>query len=204
MTDRRAEWLAERKQFVTASDVDALLGESEYKTRDQLRLEKLGLADEWAGDESTDIALEFEPTILNIARKRWGWDIEHNVNSRLYRDFDCPRLAATPDGIMPTPYGPAVVQVKWTLCAAPEDCKPTTKKGKPSKAKWLDGAPLGYLLQVQAELACTGFDHGVLLVLHHGGKNKLRPYYIPRHNGAIARIRKEAMLFWKEIEDATQ
>jgi hypothetical protein len=40
--------------------------------------------------------------------------------------------------------------------------------------------------------------------MHETPTLKLRPYYLRRHDGVIARIRKEAMLFWKEIEECLQ
>lgn len=198
MSHQRNAWLEERKNFVTASDVAALLGESPYKTRDQLRMEKLGLADEWSGAEHTDIALALEVPVLEIAYKRYGWSTTHNT--ALVQDSLCPRLAATPDAFVTTPWGDGVIQIKWTACKAKEDCRPLTSKGKPSEAAYLHGPPLHYQLQVQAELACTGLNHGCLLVMHEIPTLKLRPYYIARHEGAISRIRREALIFWEEIE----
>lgn len=196
--EKRDAWLLQRKQFVTASDVAALLGESPYKTRDQLRMEKLGLADEQPTEEHMEIALALEPAILEMARVRFGWDTHHNQD--LHIDGTCPRLAATPDAWMETPYGTTLVQVKVTRSAAQEDCQPFTKGGKPSTAAFLNGAPLNYQLQVQAEMAVMGCKHAVVLALHTAPL-KLRSYYVARHDGAIACIRSEVTKFWAEIEE---
>ena len=203
MPTDKSEWLAKRMSYVTASDVSALLGESPYKTREQLRMEKMGLADDWTGNEHTDLALAFESRTIEVANERFGWAARPN-GLNIVVDPICGRLAATPDAYMDTPWGTSVVQVKWTCAAAQEDTNPTTKKGRPSTAAYVAGPPLRHQLQVQTELACTGLYHGVLLVLHHGQGLKLRAYYIPRHEGAIARIRRETIEFWDEIDAAKQ
>lgn len=202
MVMTREEWLAERRKYVTASDVAALLGESPYKdrTRAQLIMEKLGLADEFKGNESTELGMAFEHGVFDVARARWGWEIRPN-GSELVRDAHCSRLAATPDATMPTPWGIGVIQVKWTTCRAQEDCSPTTKSGEPSTAAYVRGAPLHHQLQCQAEMACTGAMGAVLLVVHTAAPYmKLRPYYVQRHEMVIARIRRETVKFWEEIE----
>ena len=203
MTYNREGWLLERRKYVTASDVAALLNESPYKTRAQLIMEKIGLADEFEGNEYTDIALELERPVIDLAAKRYGWPIEYN-GLRLVPDPHCARHASTPDATMMTPWGLAVVQVKWTTCVAQEDCKPTTKSGAPSTATYLNGPPLGYQLQVQSEIACVDAVGGVLLVMHTTPGLKLRPYFVPRHEGAIARIRREVVRFWDEIAEGTK
>jgi hypothetical protein len=200
ITPEKAAWLAERRQFVTASDCAALLDESPYKTRAQLVMEKIGLADEFTGNESTELGMAFEAGVFDVARSRWGWNVLPN-GLALAVDRQCPRLAATPDALMVTPWGVAVIQVKWTTCRAREDCEPFTKKGKPSEAAYLQGAPIQHQIQCQAEMACTGAVGAVLLVVHTAPPHmKLRPYFIPRHEMAIARIRREVTKFWDEIE----
>ena len=199
MTDR-AEWLEQRKSFVTASDVAAMLDLSPHKDRALLMLEKLGLADEFTGNESTELGMEFEAGVFNIARKRWGWGVRPN-GFALAVDDVCPRLAATPDAFVDTPWGLAIIQVKWTTCTAQEDCQPFTKNGNPSKAAYLNGAPLHHQIQCQTEIACANAVCGVLLVVHTAPpRMKLRPYFVARHEGVIAKIRSECTRFWDELE----
>lgn len=197
----RELWLERRMRYVTASDVGALLGENKHKTRDALMLEKRGLVKGFQGNEYTELASEFEEPLFKVARRRYGWALFAN-GMGLHVDSLCPRLAATPDALMVTPWGLAVVQTKWSTCQAQKDIKPVTKSGKPSEAVYLNGPPLGYQLQVQAEMACTNAAGGVLLVMHTCPPKGLTlvPYYIPRHDGAISRIRREVSLFWNEIE----
>lgn len=184
--DREA-WLAARRQYCTASDVAAMLQISEYKSREQLKLEKLGLADEQPPTEVMDLALELEPFIIAQARKKWGWNVEqHGV---LTVDVECGYLAATPDAIVHSPWADAVCQVK------------ATRIGEGFTAKKYGGeVPLHWQLQVQCELACTGLSHGCLLALHLAPL-ALRAYYVPRHDGVIAKIRSEATAFMKQVEE---
>lgn len=163
--------------------------------------EKRGEKPGFEGNEYTELASALELPVLKAAEKRFGWQIANNVN-RLWVDHHCTRHAATPDGLMRSPWGLAVVQVKWSTCVAMEDVKPVTKKGNPSTAAYLNGPPLDYQLQVQSEIACVDACGGVLLVMHTAAPTglKLRPYYVARHEGVIAKIRREVARFWAEME----
>jgi len=197
--EHHAAWIRERMDYITASDVAALLGESKYKQRAFLFTEKLGLADSFEGSEYTEIALRLEVPVMMLAKERYGWDIKPNRD--LIVDQVCDRLAGTPDGMFESPWGLVVTQVKWTNCVATEDCKPVTKNGNPSTATYLHGPPLDYQIQLQAEMAVTGAVAGVLLVMHTTPGLKLRPYYVPRNELVIAKIRRETRKFWAEIEE---
>jgi hypothetical protein len=203
-SDRDA-WLAARRELITASDVARLLCEGYAKTdkereqqRAQLIMEKAGLADEWKGDERTELAGLLEDAVIGVAAKRFGWKLE--PYGLLKVDSVCKRLGGTPDAILIGPFGDLVVNVKISSASPPEDIKPTRKDGTPSEAAYLHGPPLYYQLQLQAEMAVTGMQHSGLLVLHHGRGLKLRGYYVPRHEQVIARIRREVDLAWTEVE----
>lgn len=182
----RAAWLEARMQVIGASEVAAVLGENEYTTRAQVILEKAGLGDPFTGNERTEISLALEPFVAELARMRFGWQLQ--AHGELTPDSVCPRLAATPDFVMSTPWGMADVQVKVTTVKPYEGVK-----------KYGGAPPLMYQLQVQAELACLGYQHGVLLVLHLLPLC-LRAYYVPRHDLAISRIRSEVTRVWLEVE----
>lgn len=184
--EERIAWLEARKNYLTASDVGAVLGENEYATRDQVRMEKAGLAEAFGGSERTNLSLLLEPWIAERARENWGWPLV--PHGQLIVDSECPKLAATPDYHMETPWGWCNVQIKVTAVKPYEEVK--KYGGKP---------PLMYQLQTQAEMACLGYQHASLLVLHLMPLC-LRAYYVPRHPLAIARIRAEAVRFMAEVE----
>jgi len=192
----RTTWLAARMESVGGSEIAAVLGESKYETREQLAMTKAGLAEPFSGNEATELGNEMEPTIAAIAAKRWGWQLTRDGFYR--QDTVCPRLSATPDYTMPTPYGMACVQIKFTSCQPPEMCKPR-KDGSPSTAAFAGGPPIAMQLQMQSEMCVTGYEHGALLVLHLVPMT-LRPYFIPRHDAVIRRMRREVALFWDEVE----
>jgi predicted phage-related endonuclease len=181
----RSAWLEARKNYLCSSEVAGALGESEYVTREQLLLEKAGLADERRGDERMDLSLALEPFVAEQAKLKYGWTLV--PHGTLTVDAECPHLAATPDFTMWTPWGDATVQVKVTAS------KPWDQVKKHSFAP-----PLMYQLQVQAECAVLGCRHGVLLVLHLLPLS-LRAYYVPRHDKVIGRIRNEAVRFMSEV-----
>jgi hypothetical protein len=194
----RELWLAARMAYVCGSEVSAMLcegyaakGDDKAQQRGQLVMLKAGLVAPWVGNESSRIGQLMESHLfVPMAKELLGWTLE--PFGKLIEDELCPSLAATPDFMMHTPYGLAIVQTKDTTASAQEDCK-ARRDGSPSEAAYANGPPLYYALQMQAELACTGLEWGALLVLHsaNGGK-KLRAYATRRHAGVIARIRAEA------------
>jgi predicted phage-related endonuclease len=195
----RTAWLAARQNYVCSSEVAAMLGESKYQDRAALVMLKAGLAEPFTGNETTRHGQYLEEGYFPIAAKReFGWVLE--PFGKLVEDAVCPQLAATPDFIMTTPYGRALVQTKSATSQAAEDCKPR-RDGTPSEATYANGAPLYYVLQQQAELACTGLEWSSLLVFHAaGGGFKLRSYVTRRHEAVIARIRAEAPKVMAEAE----
>lgn len=194
----RDRWLAERMSRVCGSEVASMLcegyaskNEDKAQQRGQLVMLKAGLAEPWKGNESSRIGQLMEQYLFApMARELLNWTLE--PFGMLVEDEACPSLAATPDFLIHLPWGTGVVQTKDSSAGAQEDCRPR-RDGTPSEATYVNGPPLYYVLQVQAELACTGLEWGALLVLHTaGGGKKLRPYCIRRHEGVISRLRAEA------------
>lgn len=184
--EEKAIWRAARRGLLTASDAGAVMGENEYKTREQVRMEKAGLAEEFEGNERTDAALDMEPWVAQRARKLFGWNLV--PHGQLIVDKECPMLGATPDYSCETPWGWVNVQIKVTSVKPYDEVK-----------KYGFAPPMMFQLQCQAELACLGWLHTELLVFHTS-QMTLRRYPMPRHPLAIARIRTEAVKFMSEVE----
>lgn len=183
--DEKDAWRAARRVILTASDVGAVLGENKYRTREQVRMEKAGLAEEFDGNERTDAALDMEPWIAQRARKMFGWNLI--PHGQLIVDKECPLLGATPDYVCETPWGWVNVQIKATSVKPYETVK-----------SYGFQPPMNFQLQTQAELACLGWLHSELLVFHTS-EMLLRRYPMPRHPMVIARIRREALIFMAEV-----
>lgn len=71
------------------------------------------------------------------------------------------------------------------------------------KRSWVDGEPpLPILLQLQAQLACTGWKWGAVASLVGG--NDLRVYRYDARPKLIADIRRKVRAFWQSIEDGRE
>ncbi len=116
------EWLAMRRQDVTASVVGALLGVHEYQTRYGLFALKHGDIEEdieTTGPMMRGVLLE--PVALKLLQiEKPDWKLEWNgtpgiISGRYYRDPD-RRLGATPDCFATDPdRGRGIVQIKTTI-----------------------------------------------------------------------------------------
>ncbi len=192
-SDREA-WLAARKAYCTASEVVVAMGKSKYQTREELVLSKLGLWQrEQMDDESRDLGLMLEDALAALVRKRWGWPLV--PFGWLVEDSMCKALAATPDCTMLTPFGPAVVDLKVTSAQAQEQCKPG------STAKFANGCPEDFALQLQCQMACLGreYKYGAVLVLHCAGGFRMRSYCVRRSESVINEIRGTAQSVVDEV-----
>lgn len=192
-------WLEARLDYLTGSNTAVALDVSKYRTRGLLLLEQSGrAASAFVGNEQTELGNDLEEVIARIAVRRYGWDLV--LCGELLVDSQCTDLGCTPDYLMDTPWGLAVVQVKATTSKAQEDVNPVLKDGSPSTAAYAFGPPLDYQLQVQTEMAVTGARLGCLLVGHFGPPGfKVRAYPILRSEIAIARIRAEARVFMRDV-----
>lgn len=132
------EWLEARKDYLSASEIAAVLGVSKYKT----------WADVKSGEPEvfTEEQLQrfraghaFEP----VLKQMWADNAEGRTldpaESTLWTAGD---LAATPDGFGDEGGTPCLIEAKCV--------------GHRMLHHWEDGPPLYVLLQVQAQLMCTG------------------------------------------------
>lgn len=181
--DDRDTWLAARAHGIGASEVAALLGEDPYTTREELIALKRGEVEGFAGNRATRMGHHLEPWILQeyaeehgVVAVRWAWMLRSTITPHLY---------ATPDGCEED--GLVLLQVKSTS----QNWKTTKKYG--------GSPPLHVQIQVQAELAVTGYDHDRVLALHLPSRELYVWTYEP-HEGLIDRIRNEVETAWeKEI-----
>lgn len=192
-------WLKARLDYLTGSDVGIACNVSKWKARGQLVMEKAGLAEnDFERNEQQELGHDIEPMLARVATRRWRWDL--HVCGELLVDSHCPDLAATPDYLMQTPWGLAVVQCKATTAKATEDLRPVLKDGTKSKASYAFGPPLDYVLQVHSEMAVVGAQLGCLLVGHFSPPGfKVRAYPVLRSEIVIARIRSEAVALMSDV-----
>ncbi len=148
----REKWLADRRTAIGASDVAAIVGVSPYQNGWEVWADKRGLLEPF-DNPSTEAGRMLEPVVLSYAEKELG-ALLRNVR---IKHGGLP-LAATCDAIVESTGLP--VEAKTTgICG-------------PVVGDWgdelTDQVPDYYLVQVHAQLMCTGAELGYLFALLPG------------------------------------
>lgn len=136
-----AEWLALRRDYLTASDLGAAAGVHRYSTvQDVIAKKKSGAVTpmSFAMQQGHDL----EPRVAEMAAQTWGWEIK-KVDYFLFSTSQ--KVGASLDYIMKRDDG--------TWC--PLEIKTTTERNL--KHGWLTGIPKHY--QYQLELQCALFSN---------------------------------------------
>jgi len=176
------DWLAWRRQGITATDAAIILGRSPYKTRWRLWAEKTGFARE--------VDLSFNPLVRHgvenedLARQRF--EVTHNdlllpvcVESEQY-----PLLRASLDGLRENG---EPVEIKSPSQSVYEE---VCLDGLNSQSYQL------YYPQVQHQLLVTNAPKGWLMFYYEG---KSKEFEIHRDEKMINDIILNAKIFWKEV-----
>lgn len=215
--EHTAAWHAIRLKNIGGSDCPALFGEEEQPDPDaeeakagfsdslfSLHYIKSGIvAPRVIEVERVDAGIFFEPTIASFSAARRGWKIS---KGRYATDDTTPGMGASLDyviddagadaagvavdgnvlrGISGPLVGKGVLQIK-------------NVDGIQFARKWTDGEPPLYIvLQVQHELACSGYKWGVLAAWVGG--NSLRLYFYEPRPQIIAQIRQRVTEFWDRV-----
>ena len=160
--DPRAAWLARRRELVTASDAASILGAGR-RSPFAVWAEKVG---EIETEDNVDMARgqRFEGVIADEYALQTGRPVftpadEHEITIHP----DLPWLGATLDRrtldpTMPAARGEGPLQIKMAIGSARD---------------WKDEPPLGYLVQVQIESACSRSLWGALAALVGPGPLKV-------------------------------
>ena len=141
-----------RRTAIGASEVSSLLGINPHGSEWELWATKLGKLEPWDGNEATKVGNDYERALLDIAERELG------TLTRQYRAKHATLpMAATLDG--------------YTLDNRPVEAKTTGLVG-PVFGRWgeagSDEIPDYYLVQVHAQLMCTGADLAYLYALIAG------------------------------------
>lgn len=172
--------LDRRKQFVTATDVPAILGVSRYRSAFDVYLEKTSELDQWKGNSATEAGNLLEPTIIKWAAERLGVPVLDGG----WREHENGFLGCTLDGI--------------TAHGEPVEAK---SHGIVGVARWSEWGPDGsdeipdhYALQVQTQILVTGAERGWVPALI-GGRGFVM-YEIERHEIIQEMILRVVTNFW--------
>ena len=182
----REAWLAQRLQGIGASDAAAILGVSNWSAPLPLYCEKLGIVEaEQKFLEALEWGHALEGPIADRYARETGRAITDPGRWTIRVSKDRPWQFATLDREVVDPQkGPGVVEVKNVGGHRADD--------------WADEPPLQYQVQLQHQLAVTGYAWGSLAVLL-GGQ---RFFYIDldRNDQFIAALVEQEAAFWDRVQ----
>jgi len=141
------EEIQARRSHIGGSEAAAVLGLSKWKTPEQVRQEKLGIAPAWDGNLRTELGHVLEPMVLGLYEKEIGKPLVQ-VPART-----SGIMLATPD---------AMVDERWGV-----DAKTAGQKNEEWGEPDSDEIPAEYVLQGQHYMAVTGatrWDFAVLFL----------------------------------------
>ena len=168
----------DRNERIGGTDVAGIMGLSQYKDREAVMLDKLGLGPPFHGNKYTESGIMMEPVARKWYEKQTGEQVIDPVEEaekdllpgHVFRSKEYPFLVGSPDGLVRDTKrytvenhkdGLLVSGIKWGW------------EGKTahyfSKKKW-DGLehkmPEEYFIQVQFYMMISGLDRWDLTVLH--------------------------------------
>lgn len=185
-----ADWLAMRKQDVTASEIAALFGVHPYLTQLQVWADKMGM-DAKRGD---NLAMRrgriFEPAVAKAVEEEHSWTLK---KSETYIRAPKLRLGCTPDYFRVPP----IEQGTWE----PVDCK--FVQPDVYEKQWQGGSPLAWVLQVLVQVYLTGAERGYVAAMVDNYKKDVFIYDVPRNDEAWAKIVAKVAEFWALVESKT-
>jgi predicted phage-related endonuclease len=190
ITDRE-QWLAWRREDVTASAVAALFGCHPYLSALKLYLEKCGIAFPDNDNAIFRRGRRMEPGVaIAVAEERPQWTIRP---AREYLRAPDIRLGASPDFYIDgDARGLGVLQAK---SAAPSVYD----------REWGDGPPFWIALQTLAECILSNAAFGVAAALRIDAYDMdCSIHEIPRHPDAEARILTAITQFWDDVENGRE
>lgn len=179
-------WRALRQAHVGSSDIAALFGVSPWTSIWRLWHEKRGTLPHDEGTEVMRAGQHFEPAIASYAQEKW--DLRLRKVRRYFEADDSKGLGSSLD---------------YEEFGAGEFIPTELKFAFYSRDQWeFDGdiitdAPIYYLLQVQAQLACTGASRAQLIAWLDG---TLRRMVIEPRPVLIAAIKERVAEFWDSID----
>ena len=185
----RPAWLAARRLGVSGSDVAACLGESRWKSRLSLWLDKTRGAEEQEDRQDLEWGHRMEPVLLQWYRDRTG--LYARPEQRLLASTEEPLLMSTLDAFtaLDSSTGSTMVPLELKTCS------------QHKAGEWADGVPHEYVIQLHAQMIVTGTRAARIAVLiggQHAGW-----HHVDRNDALVARILREVRAFWELVESNT-
>lgn len=196
MSNSRADWLAERRTLITASDAAAILGVDPWRGPLAVYAEKLGI--ETVETKPMRWGRRVEGAIAEGYSEETGRMVLDLGATTIQRHPDIPWLGATLDrlqhGSEATP-APGLPGGDVAVRPAPLECKAVAGT---KAADWREEPPLGYQVQVQIQMACTGASWGSLCALIGGVSLAWKD--LLRHDAFLAGALPKLEEFWLRVK----
>lgn len=184
-----AEWLAARRTGIGASEIAAVLGVSRFASPASVWADKCGLGEPLGEIERLRWGKRLQRPIADGFVAETGRELLDPGPYVLLRSTRYPWLVMSPDYFQrwggPSKLG--VLEIK--------------NVGEYSRRDWLDEPPVGYQLQVQAQLLVTGLGWGTLAALIGGAELVFAD--LVRHADAAEWILDAAAVFWTYVQRET-
>lgn len=182
----REDWLAHRNDGIGASEAAAILGVNPYLSPFALWSEKLGLVDSREESEAMHWGLQLEPLVAEHYATTTGRIVMADPPYTVHVSVEQPWMRATLDRTVRDETQPGVIgvlELKTANARLAHD--------------WADEPPLPYVVQVQHQLAVTGYQWGSLAVLIGG--QTFRWVDVPRNDDFIAILIAREAEFWRRL-----
>lgn len=181
--------IADRRDWIGASEIAALVGASPYLSRFKLWHIKAGSLPADDLESERVLAGQFlEPSIAAWANAKWQWDLVKSVGYTPHPTV--PGMGASLDYVSQATGEVVDIKNVDSLVFREEwDCD----------GDFVHAAPMHLNLQIQAQMACAQARAGWLVACVGG--NRLVRHRIERHDGVIARLEAEVADFWTSIRE---
>lgn len=160
-----AEWVTFRKQRITASEMAAAVGASQFRTPEQLYIDKTTALHDQDESEHYRWGKLLEPVVAReYCERRAETSLIALPGYTVYWPESHDWISATPDYFQERPdkQGVGVLEIKTA--------------GAHNSREWRDEPPVEYIVQLQVTMACSGLKWGTIACLVAGQKLVWRDY----------------------------
>lgn len=181
--ERKAAWLNQRRNYITGSDIAAILGLSKWSSPIKVFLEKKGLADSSADSEAMVWGRRLERPILEAYSEKVGVPLTFADPFLLVLNPEWPLVGATLDAT-------------WDReTPTPVDAKNIRQRGSDWGEEGTDDFPVYYQTQLVAQMMVTGTRFADLAVLFSG--QQFVPYRLHRDEELIRELYQRLAVWWE-------
>lgn len=185
----RDRWLQLRRSGIGSSDAPAVLGVNRYRTAHDVWLDKVKGPDPQDRDTlERKLGRLCEAGLADIYQEEIGREVLPPP-AMLLRHRKWPWVLASLDGCTVVDGQPHVLEIKTVWRPDPEE-------------EWgafgSDEVPMSYLIQVQQQLAVTGWEVADLVAMFPG--HSLGVYEVPRNEALIQTMLEMESRFWTKVQ----